>query len=160
MGGLDGRLDRRPERAEDAAFRFALFCETHGAIFAGLKEPLRGTLLRQQLSAQDVGYHQAYPAGRFDIVILDGTPVGRIVTATEAKALVLVDLAIASAFQRRGLARRLLTDMLADARCVRLHVALGNVGARRLYDRLGFVVVSSNDIETTMEANVAGADSG
>ena len=64
---------------------------------------------------------------------------------SNAHVLVLVGLAVAPAHQRRGVAEELVRAAVAEARRrgarkLSLRVLAGNAGARRLYERLGFVV--------------------
>ena len=71
---------------------------------------------------------------------------GYVVWWRVADEIHLLDLAVASDFRRAGLARLLAQRVLDDARDVAarmttLEVAEDNVPARRLYEKLGFVVV-------------------
>ena len=148
-------VSRRPERPDDAAFRYALFRETFGATFAGLDETLRDLLLRQQHTSQTTGYRVAFPAARFDIVEAGGAPIGRIVTDLTPAALTVVDLALVEAARNRGIGTLLLQTIIAEARGagvpVRLQVLASNQGALRLYQRLGFAEVARTDVDLTLQ---------
>ena len=96
-------------------------------------------------SELDIPFSRAvvgHPSDRPDEV------AGYVVWWRVADEIHLLDLAVASAFRRSGvatlLARRVLEDArAAGARMTTLEVAEDNVAARRLYDRLGFRVVLS-----------------
>ncbi len=48
-------------------------------LVAVLPPPLRDSILRMQFNAQTSGYRGQYPDARYDIVELDGEPIGRVV---------------------------------------------------------------------------------
>jgi len=93
-------------------------------------------------------------AGRSQIIELDGTPIGVQLVDRPGTHIQVVQLYIAKAFQRRGFATELLKRLLAEAResslPIRLRVLAVNP-AKRLYERLGFVVVESTPERHFME---------
>ena len=143
------RIELRPERAEDAEFRFLLFCGSRPPEWAFL--PLQGeartALLRQQFAAQAAAYRAQFPDARFDIIELDGRPVGRLVVARAAKRLHVVDVALLPCCRGRGIGTALLRSVIEEARAagltVELYVDAANDKALRLYRRLGFVPVAT-----------------
>ncbi len=143
-------LRRRPEVEEDAAFLFALFRAHQGALLAGLDPAMLDMLLRPSFEGQRMTYRQRYPDARFEIVEDADGPVGRIVTDRGADALTLVDIALRPERCGRGLGTRLLAAVMDEARAVRrplrLSVTAHNPGARRLYERLGFVPVQAGEL--------------
>ena len=148
---------RRPERPDDAAFRFALFRASRPPAerLEGLPPDLADRLFRHQFDGQAASYRAAHPAARHDIVEVDGLPVGRIVTELTATVLTLVDIALVEAWRGRGLGTRLVAAMIEEARDaavpMRLRVMAGNADAMRLYARLGFVVVEAGAVDVAME---------
>lgn len=151
---MSGAADRRPERAGDGAFLFALFAAAQGDTLAGFDPKLREMLLRQGFAGQAATYRVAHPAARFDIVEEDGASAGRLVTVLSVEALVLLDVAVHPERRGRGLGTRLLRDLQAEARAagvpLRLSVLRSNAGARRLYMRLGFVPAGDTDTHIHM----------
>jgi hypothetical protein len=92
-----------------------------------------------------------YPDARFEIVEHAQEPIGRIVIAATADAIRLVDIALLPGWRGRGIGTGLIGDVLAAAdRPVRLVVRHGS-RARALYDRLGFEMVTTDEIEARME---------
>jgi ribosomal protein S18 acetylase RimI-like enzyme len=152
-----GPVRLRPEREDDDAFRFALFCETRSAEFALL--PLEPTAIEQLLSlqfrAQTASYRANFPNARFDIIELDHQPVGRIVVDRPGDRLHIVDQAIASALRNRGLGSTIMRTLMDEAnlagQMVRLKVAAANQGAMRLYGRLGFVPIVTEPLYVEMQ---------
>jgi RimJ/RimL family protein N-acetyltransferase len=157
LGEAHGQLSLRPERAEDETFRFQLFCESRPAEFALLQlEPaVFAQLMRFQFQAQTMTYRTNFPAARFDIIELDGVPIGRIVVARSGAALRIVDQAIGPAKRNRGFGTaimRAVMDRAAQAgQTVRLKVASTNDPSMRLYLRLGFVPIETDPFYIEME---------
>jgi ribosomal protein S18 acetylase RimI-like enzyme len=126
---------------EDEDFLRGLYLDLHPE-FAGLPPDQRDGLVRLQLTAQRRQYGRDHPLAQDRIIEVDGEPVGRCWTAEEADAIRLLDLAVLTAAQRRGVATAVLTGLCdraaATGRVVRLFAWTGNESARRLYEGLGF----------------------
>ena len=113
----------------DPPFRFSRramrsFAETPGAI----------TLLAEARPADSNPSEAAQP-----------TPLlaGFCIVHVEDRTAYIVTLDVAPAFRRRGLARRLMTEVEARARApahaqMALHVFTGNAGAMQFYESLGY----------------------
>ncbi|HEX8071198.1 MAG TPA: GNAT family N-acetyltransferase [Pyrinomonadaceae bacterium] len=150
-------LTLRPVAPEDEGFLFTLYASTRADEFApmGLSEAQLAPLLRMQFEAQRRAYNARYPAAGHQLILLDGQPAGRIWVAREADAFTLVDIALLPAARGGGLGTRLIKDLIAEAdsaaRPVRLTVLKSNDGARRLYERLGFVVTADLGVYWEME---------
>jgi ribosomal protein S18 acetylase RimI-like enzyme len=114
----------------------------------------RETFLEQQFAAQDHEYHRANPDGSFDVVEVDGDPAGRLYVDRRPGELRVVDIALLPEHRGRGVGRRLLTDLQAQAaaegRIVSIHVEATNRAAE-LYERLGFVVAEELGVYRRME---------
>ena len=156
-GEARGHLSLRPEREQDEAFRFQLFCDSRLPEFALLQlEPAAfEQLMRFQFQAQTVTYRTSYPGERFDIIELDGVPIGRIIVARRGTTLRIVDQAIVPSQRNRGFGTtimRAVMDRAAQAgQTVRLKVASTNDPSTRLYLRLGFVPIETDPFYIEME---------
>jgi ribosomal protein S18 acetylase RimI-like enzyme len=152
-----GSFCRRPERGSDAAFCYALFCQSRGPgeDFAFIDPSLRDQLLRQQFAGQSATYHAQYPDARFEILEQGGVPIGRIVTERAADALTIVDIALLPDWRGRGIGTQVLAAIRDEAQAsglpVRLSVFLTNTAALRLYERLGFAPVAASEIDMVLE---------
>lgn len=146
---------RRPERPGDTALLFAVFRAVQGEALAGLDPALAAMLLHHQFAGQSASYRAAYPDGRFDVVEVDGRPVGRMVTDAAGAAFRLVDLALLPEWQGRGIGTRLVRAFQREAQAacmpLRLSVLGTNAGARRLYERLGFRAVETTETHVGLE---------
>jgi ribosomal protein S18 acetylase RimI-like enzyme len=157
IGVPEGRLSMRPEQPDDEAFRFALFCNSRPAEFALLRLDAAGfeQLMGMQFHGQNVTYRANFPDARFDIIELDGKPIGRIVVNRPGDHIHIVDQAIVPPLRNRGLGtaimRTLMNEAAAAGKPVRLKVASSNDPSMRLYARLGFVPIHDDPLYIEME---------
>ncbi|WP_424581569.1 GNAT family N-acetyltransferase [Arthrobacter alpinus] len=95
-----------------------------------------------QEQAQRSQWSQRWGSGGESLVEVDGVPAGRVWVAWTPSALRIVELSVAPAFRRHGLARRILADLCSAAdtsgNALELAVDAENVVARHLYESLGF----------------------
>jgi ribosomal protein S18 acetylase RimI-like enzyme len=148
-----GVLRLRPEQAGDEAFRFALYRDSRPDL-AVLPPPVRDGIMRMQFNAQTSGYRTQYPGARYDIVELNGDPVGRVVRDYTDGSLHLVDIALLAARRRGGAGTALMRAMMDEAAsagiAMRLMVAGDNPDAARLYARLGFASLGQQGTHIAM----------
>jgi|ERR1051326_2271403 GNAT superfamily N-acetyltransferase len=140
---VHGRLRTRAETAADGAFLATLFDGVKAAAFALIPEPMRRQLLDMQFRAMTMGYRARFPSGRFEVITLDETPIGQLITDSGPEAFQIVYIALLSEWCARGIATALMTAVLDQPRRRGLRcaatVALDNVASMRLWARLGFV---------------------
>lgn len=93
------------------------------------------------------------PAAR-QVIQVHGRDAGVLVVEDRPDELYLALIEIAPEYQRRGLGRQIIANLLDRAatahKTLSLHVLKSNVNARRLYERLGFVVVSDEEHKVGM----------
>ena len=111
--------------------------------------------LRHQFDAQDAHYREHYAGASFDVIEVDGEPVGRLYVARWDDEIRIMDVAILPEHRGRGLGTRLLRDLLAEGassrKRVSIHVEMNNP-ALRLYERLGFAPVAETGVYLRLEA--------
>ena len=99
---------------------------------------------RQQYDAQKSEYDERLPGSQYDLILLDGRAAGRFWLARREDEVRLLDLALLPWAQGRGigtaLVRMVVDEGRAAGKMIRHTVFIMNEGARRLYERLGFVV--------------------
>jgi ribosomal protein S18 acetylase RimI-like enzyme len=89
------------------------------------------------------------------IVVIDGRDVGMLEVLPTETGLQLANIRIAPEHQGRGIGTRLITGVLRDAHARGLSVTLRVLKvnpARRLYERLGFVVIGETATYHLMQA--------
>ncbi|MGH9604586.1 MAG: GNAT family N-acetyltransferase [Terracidiphilus sp.] len=150
-------LKLRPACADDEALLFELFAADKRAEFAAAGVPAAQAemLVDMQYRARRQSYSQNYPEAMDTILCLeDGTPVGRSLVDRQTDCYHCIDLAVLPGYRNRGVgawAIRQIQHLAAlESVVLRLHV-LKNNPALRLYERLGFLRVSGDEMSYEME---------
>ena len=142
----------RPATVDDEAFLFQLYASTRSDELAALgwNDQQRETFLRMQYDMQ----RRVYPEADNYIVLLEGREVGRFMSKRTEEEFLLVDITILPEFRNHGIGTKVIRDHQAEAtlnaKPIRLHVLASNF-AKRLYERLGFVLIDGDD------ASISGA---
>ncbi len=140
---------RDAEPADDAFFA-VLYRSTRPDLLGMLADRryIDGMVATQR-QAQMAHYRARYPDARYRVLVLDGEPAGRLVTADADGALRVVDIAVMPSARGRGVAseslRRLQGQAAREGRALTLAVRADNHGARRLYAALGFTSGEGGD---------------
>ena len=156
---MAGRVDLRAAAVDDQGFLKRVFFEVAGERFLplGLGAQALEMLLGQQYRARQIGYGDAFPQAATSVILHDGDPAGEIIVCNEqlgeATAVRIVSITVLEGKRNRGIGAAVLSRVIADAHergagCVRLSVQVDNAAARRLYDRLGFIVDPAPDEES------------
>ena len=152
----NGEITLRPITDADMEFLLRLYASTREAEL----EPVpwtpeeKAAFVHQQFWAQHQHWRENYTDTSWDLVLLDGEPVGRLYVARWPDEIRIVDIAIAPAHRGRGLGTRLFGELLAEGdrlgKKTSIHVEVFNP-ARRLYERLGFVQAGDRGVYLLME---------
>lgn len=146
----------RPVAAEDLPFLHDLYVDTHRDEFAALGWPIAQllSLLHTQCTAQARYYASAFPHADHSLVLIDERVVGRLYVERTGAAIHLIDVSLVAEQRGRGLGSALLQMLQAEAADrgvpVQLSVRRGNPAAR-LYERLGFVEIASDELYHQLE---------
>jgi ribosomal protein S18 acetylase RimI-like enzyme len=133
----------RCARPEDRDFLFQVYASTREEELSatGWDEDQKRAFLFMQFSAQDQYYRNHFPHARFDVIEVQGTPVGRFYVDRSGQEVRIIDIALLPASRCQGMGTMLLSDIILEAkeraRTVVIHVERHN-RAFRLYCRLGF----------------------
>lgn len=147
----------RGKKEEDEAFLLELYSIQQRAIMAnwGWGPSQQKVFLELQFRARESSYMQHYPEAAHRIICLqNGTRIGRLLTAELVDCIHLVDLAILPEHQRQRIGTRILSDLQSfsadKGKYVTLYIANDSY-ARKLYERLGFHLVSQDPVYAQME---------
>jgi len=146
----------RPEVEADVPFRLALFSVSRGAAWAQVPLPadMLARIMEQQFRAQTQGYSTTFPNARLEIVTIDDAPVGRLATDRDARSVHLIDIALVPERRGQGIGEAILRGLMDEAAAagtpLTLQVARDNLGAQRLYHRLGFALAEANDTHLSL----------
>jgi ribosomal protein S18 acetylase RimI-like enzyme len=99
-------------------------------------------------------FRQKFDPGRQRIIVCDGHDAGVLVVEERPDEIYVGLIELLPAYQRRGIGAAILNQLAADAHRrglpLALHVLTSNDPARRLYERLGFMVVAEEEYRRRM----------
>ncbi len=156
QGPLAGRLTFRPAGEDDEPFLRQVFDSTrdHLIQLVDWDAGRESAFLAMQYLAQSSHYRRAFAGSSYDVIELDGRPVGRIFVYRGPEDIRVVDVGLLPQHRGRGIGGAVLMAVMAEAaesaRPVRLQTEPSN-RALRLYERLGFVRVGTTGMHVDME---------
>jgi RimJ/RimL family protein N-acetyltransferase len=144
-----GPVTLRPERPDDEALLFRLFCSwaLKDLELMPMDAAARDKLVRFQFTGQTTTYRANYPAASFDIIERDGEPIGRLIVdpGDARKPSCLVDYVLLPDQRNNRLGRAIIAAVLAEqadlGRRVRVDIMVDNQPSQRMCTALGFVEV-------------------
>lgn len=143
-GGVVTLRPAAPEDYDELVGIYASSREDELAQLSWWTDEQKLAFCRQQYDAQKTEYDERQPDSRYELVLLDGRTAGRYWVWQGKEELRLLDLAILPWARGRGVGTALVRALIDEGRAagtkVRHTVFVMNEGARRLYERLGFVV--------------------
>lgn len=137
----------RPVTADDTEFLVSVYGGTRAKELAQVQweEGQKEAFIRWQFEMQQKEYQKRFPDARYDVILVDGVPAGRIWVGIDDKQIRLLDIAVMDQFQNRGvgtiLLRRLMDEATRVNKPLRHMVFVLNDDAHRFYERLGFTVI-------------------
>ena len=137
----------RPVTNADREFLIAVYGSTREKELnqVAWEEGQKEAFVRWQFERQHEEYRQRFPNARYDVVLVDGAPAGRIWVGQDDTQIRLLDIALLTEFQNRGVGTYLIRQLMAEAtqsnKVLRHMVFVLNDNAHRFYERLGFVVI-------------------
>jgi GNAT superfamily N-acetyltransferase len=152
----------RPITDADLSFLLHLYASTRvdELVQVPWTDEQKAAFIIQQFEAQHVWWQEHYTGARFDLVLVDGEPAGRLYVDVWEREIRVVDIALMPAHRGGGigsmLLRRIFEEGDAAGKPVSIHVEVFNP-ARRLYERLGFVEKGAHgDVYVLMERPAGG----
>jgi ribosomal protein S18 acetylase RimI-like enzyme len=147
----------RPALPQDEIFLYDLYAAVRGPLFdlAAITPAQKEQLLRMQFQAQLSAYTQQFPNSCYHLVLLDGKPVGRLWVAPGDGEFHLVDIALLPSLQSKGIGTVLIQRVQEEAQKAKLPIRSivdrFNPGSLRFHQRLGFTIVSEDQIQYYLE---------
>ncbi len=131
----------------DEEFLLAVYTSTRADELAqvnwapGQKE----VFVRWQFDLQRKEYDTRYPQARYQVVLVNNQPAGRIWIGEDETQIRLLDIGLLEEFQNSGVGTILVKELIAEAvkknKPLRHMVFVLNNNAHRFYERLGFVTI-------------------
>jgi ribosomal protein S18 acetylase RimI-like enzyme len=158
-------IQLRPASSGDEEFLLQLYLATPPIEAASwnMDATAREQLLWMQFRGRAQTYTAQYPDAEDWIICLSEETdiqirVGRHLVLRQQDSILGIDLAVLPGYQRQGIGSRVLREIqrqcAADGLSFRLQVLHTNP-AKRLYDRLGFRIVSQDLLYAQMESSIA-----
>ena len=147
-----------PISASDQDFLFDVFCSARAELIESLDLPdfQKAQLMRIQFQAQISAYKNQYPNADFDLLMVDGKSAGNLYAQRGPDNFVLIDITLLPEQRNKGIGGTLVWQLLEEARAagktLNAHVRKGNP-AWRLWERLGFRIVSDDGVYYAIEAS-------
>jgi GNAT superfamily N-acetyltransferase len=156
------RITFRPITPDDLPFLLRVYGSTREeemAMVVDWTPEQKEAFVRSQFEAQHGWYQDHYQGARFDVILVDGVPAGRLYVHRRESEIRLVDITLLHAFRGGGTGSALLRDLLAEGEAagkrVTIHVEVFNP-AMRLYERLGFLPIEERGPYRLMEWKPSG----
>jgi ribosomal protein S18 acetylase RimI-like enzyme len=146
----------RPVSAGDDTFLCDVYSSTRTEELAQVpwNDEQKSAFCRMQFEAQDRYYHEVYPNGAFDVILIEGEPAGRLYVNRGPDEVRIIDIAMLPAFRNRRIGTHLIGALQAEAalarKPLRIHVERFNP-ALRLYERLGFQPIADRGVYLFLE---------
>jgi len=137
----------RPVTDADQEFLVGVYASTRAAELAQVDwdDSQKDAFIRWQFAMQKQEYDARYPEARYDVILVDDVPAGRIWVGSDDTQIRLLDIALLTEFQNRGVGAYLLRQLIDEAKRaqkpLRHMVFMLNDNAHRFYERLGFVTI-------------------
>lgn len=153
---LPETVSLRPITPADEAFLLALYTSTRELELQVVPwtPEQKQQFLEMQFRAQHQYYQDHYTGSTFDVILVDGTPAGRLYVARWATEIRIIDIAMLPAWRGQGLGTSLLQAMQTEAadakKRLTIHVERMNP-ALRLYERLGFMLSEDKGVYLFLE---------
>lgn len=149
-------ISLRAEMPEDKEFVAALYASTRSdeMKLVPWDEAQKRAFLQQQFEFQTHHYRNVYADAKFEIVLGQGKPIGRLYVQRTQDAIHLMDISLVSEHRGKGIGTDLLKTLLEESastgKPVRIFVEMNNP-ALRLYTRLGFQPIDTQGIYIQMK---------
>ena len=158
-----GEIARRPAVDSDRPFLFELYASAREAELAQVPwtPQQKHAFIAAQFEAQLSGYRQTHPGASHDILLLEGTPVGRLYLARLPDRIHILDITIAPAERNRGIGAQVLAEIVSDAERAGLPVTIyveSFNSSLRLFQRLGFEVAVQDGFQLLLEHRPSAAE--
>ncbi len=142
-----GSVSLRPVTNADEEFLLKVYASTREAELAQFAwaEGQKELFVSWQFGLQRQEYQTRFPDARYNTIVVDGRPAGRIWVGIDDKQIRLLDIALLPEFQNRGVGTLLLRGLIDEAarahKPLRHMVFVLNDEAHRFYERLGFTII-------------------
>jgi ribosomal protein S18 acetylase RimI-like enzyme len=147
----------RPVINQDEPFLYEVFKTGLGSQFAELPWPPEAIeqLVRMQFNARHSSYSSQYPNSQHSIVLAGGVEAGHIWVHRDESSLHLIEIELLPQYRGQGIGSSLFRDLMKEAEAAGVPllsgVATNNPGSLALHRRLGFEIISQDELYWYLE---------
>lgn len=140
-------VSTRPVTDADQEFLVGVYASSRAEELAQVAwdDSQKDAFIRWQFGLQKQEYFTRFPDARYEVILVDGVPAGRIWVGADDTQIRLLDIALLPEFQNRGAGTYLLKQLIDEAtrsgKALRHMVFMLNENASRFYERLGFKTI-------------------
>jgi N-acetylglutamate synthase-like GNAT family acetyltransferase len=151
-----GNISLRPAEPADEPFLLRVYAAERAPELTLLSwgNEQKQAFVQMQFAAQHEHYHTHFPDAQFQVICLDGKPVGRLYLARLATDFRIMDIAVLPENRNAGIATSLIKDILRDARSAGLPVTVCvetyNPSVKLFVD-LGFRPIQQDEFNFVMQ---------
>lgn len=147
----------RPIEDRDMEFLQRLFTASWPALDQiPISDEQKRQVMQQQFQAQHKHYQTHFPDARFDLILLEGKPAGRIYVDRNDDEIRVLDFALMPEHRNNGIGSKMLSGLMEEAVQARVPIRLWVEAFNpsfRLFERLGFKPVHDPEVDWEQEAN-------
>src|ERR1041385_9254078 len=109
-------ISLRPVTDADQEFLVGVYASTRAAELAQVAwdDSQKDAFIRWQYAMQKQEYEARYPDARYDVILVDDQPAGRIWVGADDRQIRLLDIALLTEFQNRGVGGYLLRQLIDE----------------------------------------------
>lgn len=148
---MNSAISLRPVVPDDLAFLKSVYASTREEELAVVpwSAEQKDAFIEMQFRAQDTDYRRNYPDARFDVILREGTPAGRLYVHRRETEISILDITLLPEYRGAGIGGGLLGALIAEAdgagKPLEIYVEKFN-RAQTLYRRLGFVETDDTSV--------------
>ncbi len=140
---LRDRVSLRAAGAEDEPLLLRVYAATRAQEMnlVPWDDAQKQAFIRMQFDAQHRHYTSHYPGARFEVILLDGEPVGRLYLAQLETEFRIMDVAVLPENRRAGIGSLVVEEVLKEAQAASVPVTMSMETynpSLPLFERMGF----------------------
>jgi ribosomal protein S18 acetylase RimI-like enzyme len=141
---------------EDEPFLLEVYACTreHEMSLVPWSQEQKANFLKFQSDAQHAYYREQYPDAKYQLIVSDGLPVGRLYVLRKPDVIKILDITVLPQYRNSGIGSRLMGEIIAEAdeskRPVQIWIEQVNP-SQKLFRELGFDKLEDNGYQDLLQ---------